>query len=150
MNRVQLRDFLVDRFDLDKLFLLCLECGFSYEELGGSGKPGKALDIVLKMERLDKFSELETKAIAMADKTALLGFKPVTMFGNLAQAHFKKNDVDDLCVIMGFSADEIEGSTLTRRAVELWLKVARLSKLPQFVAAVAELHPHIQMPQWQL
>jgi hypothetical protein len=57
-NRIQLRQTLVNRFDLEELRTLCDDLDIDFDNLRGEGKAGKARELVLFMRRRDRLDEL--------------------------------------------------------------------------------------------
>ena len=57
-DRIQLRQTLVDRFDLEELRTLCDDLDVDFESLVGRGKAGKARELVRFMERRERLDEL--------------------------------------------------------------------------------------------
>jgi hypothetical protein len=58
VDRIKLRQILTDNFADDELRDLCFELGIDYENLGGTGKSGKARELVAFAERRGRFVEL--------------------------------------------------------------------------------------------
>ena len=60
-DRVMLRTALIDHFKIEELKILCADLGIDFENLGGSGKAGTALELVQYMERRGRIGELAAK-----------------------------------------------------------------------------------------
>lgn len=56
--RVSLRDILTDYFSKEELRTLCFDLGLDYDNLPGSGRSGKARELVLQVERGDLIDDL--------------------------------------------------------------------------------------------
>jgi hypothetical protein len=54
----QLRQLLATHFDTEQLRALCLDLKVPYEDLGGKGRAGKALELVLYLQRRKRLPEL--------------------------------------------------------------------------------------------
>ena len=55
----QLRDFISDKFVLDQIENICQDMDIQFENLGGTGKTGKARELVQYCKRYNKISELK-------------------------------------------------------------------------------------------
>jgi hypothetical protein len=79
----QLRKLLATHFDTEQLRVLCLELNVPYEDLGGEGRAGKALQLVLYLRRrkrllalIDELARLHPEALQAAAKEAALKKTP--------------------------------------------------------------------------
>ncbi|MCL4804679.1 MAG: SUMF1/EgtB/PvdO family nonheme iron enzyme [Anaerolineae bacterium] len=57
-DTTQLRQFILDHFNLDELKTLCVDLAVVYDDLGGEGRAGKARELVLFMERDSRLIDL--------------------------------------------------------------------------------------------
>ena len=57
-DRIQLRQVLDKRFDLEELRTLCYDLNVDFDSLRGEGKASKARELVMFMERRDRLDEL--------------------------------------------------------------------------------------------
>ena len=57
-RRKLLQEKLEKHFNEDELRSLCFDLGEDYENLGGEGKAGKARELILRLERLERIAEL--------------------------------------------------------------------------------------------
>ena len=58
MDRIRLRQVLIDYFNDDELRDLCFDLGIDYENLAGAGKAGKARELIAYAQRRGTLEDL--------------------------------------------------------------------------------------------
>ncbi len=58
VNKISLRENMNRYFSLDEIESLCFDLGVDFENIGGSSKPGKVLELIQYMERRGRLDEL--------------------------------------------------------------------------------------------
>jgi len=58
VDRIKLRENINRYFSLDEIESLCFDLGVDFENIGGSSKPGKVLELIQYMERRGRLDEL--------------------------------------------------------------------------------------------
>lgn len=58
VNKISLRENMNRYFSLDEIESLCFDLGVDFENIGGSSKPGKVLELIQYMERRGRLEEL--------------------------------------------------------------------------------------------
>jgi hypothetical protein len=60
LDRSELLRYLVKHYSLEELQTICFDLGVDYDNLGGSGKSGKARELIQYLERRGRLDELAT------------------------------------------------------------------------------------------
>ncbi len=143
----QLRQYLVDNFDLDEIMLLCLEFA-DWENISGDTKEGKALQLIQHQNRRGTFDKLQEAAEQMCSMNPrrLVGKNLVTQFTDVANQAFSMADVIDLCTAMQADPSNIGGNTKVVKIANLWLYCTRRGSQRDLLNMAAEMRPSYTWP----
>jgi hypothetical protein len=112
---------LVDRFSDDELRTLCFELGVDYESLGGTGKAGKARELLTFLERCRRVYELpaagkwlrpdvtwpQAPSAPRKDAVALVGPDPESLWAHLPGEDMEAIQADAVQRAASLSRDEL-------------------------------------------
>ena len=143
MDRIALRQFIIEKFNMDSLNLLCILCETDLEHLDGSTKPAKVLELVQFMQGRSLLGTLERIAVAMTDKLDLPEELPIARFVNFVRNRVNSKDLAMISTVTGVSIEEITGDNVIRQSTELWQYWQRRGDLHGLMEALTTVRPDV-------
>jgi len=141
-NLIALRNFIVEHFNIDELRMLIADLGLDYDNISGSTKSTKALELVTFHKRHGRLPEL---ARALGWSGSVQTNQPTTeQLVQVISRRFSLSDLETACFVLGIDHEDFRHSK-TDFIVDLLSYTTRTQRLEQLLAQFRRMNPAFEL-----